>query len=117
MPSDLWLLFVIPVAFLSTLKYPSTAAKSSTVIQLDSLVPSSILFLSWKEPDTAKPNFPKFELWTKLNSGFVPSSLVESFNKSTEKEFKEPFIDKGLVVTILIVDPIPPDGSELLVDL
>ena len=102
---------------MSTLEYPSIAAISSTDNQFDSLVPSSILFLSWKDPDIAKPKLPKLELRTKFTSGYRSSLLVESLRTSIEKELRLPSIDNGFVVTILIVDPIPPEGNELLVDL
>ena len=43
--------------------------------------------------------------------------LVESLTIPALIENLDPLIDKGLVVIMLMVDPIPPDGSELFEDL
>ena len=50
-------------------------------------------------------------------SGVSPSVLVESLTIPALRENLVPSMFNGLVVTIFMVDPIPPDGNELLVDL
>ena len=47
----------------------------------------------------------------------MPSLLDVSFSISTLKEVKSPGMARGFVVTILIVEPMPPDGNLLFVDL